>query len=71
MADKDILDDTCPEGIPGALFDALVTVVLARYQPGTIVNTLPGATAKAKLCAIDALAVLTAYYEKVAADDHK
>ena len=65
----DVLSITVPEGIPGALFQALMRKLLETYKPGTIINTAAGAGKKAEIAALACLETMISYYEAVAAEE--
>lgn len=71
MADEpDILDTTPPEGIPGALFAAVVRILLDSYKVGSMnPQTAAGAGAKAQNVAVEIFEKQVAFYEAIVEEE--
>lgn len=65
--ERDILQTTPPEGIPGALFAQITKRLLERYPPGSQNPvTATGAGRKAEAAALEILQDMMAFYAAVA-----
>lgn len=68
--EPDILDTTPPEGIPGALFQEVVKILLASYKPGSMNPvTSTGAGQKAQNVAVAIFEKQVEYYTALAGEE--
>lgn len=70
MDDNDILEQTAPEGIPGALFAAVVRILLDMYRPGSMVPvTADGSGQKAQRVALAIFEKQVEFYTAIVAEE--